>query len=211
MSALMLLLAMAAPQDVVLEPTDDVWVYQFAQDQTEDAYLRVWGGEEGAVGKSADGFSYSCLKFALPPSLPGQKLKSAKLVLLHGAEPNWDPENAKKNPVEVRALSSEWEEENWQFDMGAKVRPQAGDGAVLGTGFSPPNGDQPFKVEVDLMGEKGGFLAVFEAAQGSSNRQLGLALTSKLQPDGEGSTYRFYSRNNDAEKRPKLVLTFGAN
>lgn len=45
-------------------PTDDVWVYSFAGDQTTDGFLRAWGNGVTSVGPNPpdSAFSYSYLK-----------------------------------------------------------------------------------------------------------------------------------------------------
>lgn len=211
-SVLCALLMSAQSYDVTLEPTDDVWIYQFAEDQSSDEFLRTWGSDEGAVGSSFEGhlsFSYSCLKFSLPMSLPGSKLKSAKLVLMHTPDPGWSAENGEKHPVEVRSVTTNWDEKSWTNEMSVKVHPSADAATIYGTAWvKPPESSQAFKFEIELMKDKSGFSKAFDVAVADPNRTIGLALTSTLQPEGENSVYKFYSRSNAEELRPKLVLTF---
>jgi hypothetical protein len=200
-----------APAEVRLNPTDDVWVYQCAEDQASDPLLRAWGSEEGALGSTFEGhlpFSYSCLKFQLPPVDSNSKLASATLLLTHAPEPGWDPVQAEKNPLQARALTSEWEEENWTYETAAKVHPGKDKTAVYGAGFSKPAGEEPFTISIPLTEGESRFLADFDKAQAQSSRYLGIALTTTLRPEGENSTYKVYSRNNEAKLRPVLVLTF---
>ncbi|MBS1723370.1 MAG: hypothetical protein JSS66_10500 [Armatimonadetes bacterium] len=215
LASLLLLASFTQPREVTLEPTDDVWVYQFAEDQANDPFLRVWGDEQGAVGKSFEGhltFSYSCLKFEIPAGTTGP-LTGAKLVLTHAPEPGWDSKDAEKNPLEARSLTTEWEEENWTYEQAAKIHPSADANTIYGSGWSPaPSTDQTFKIEIDLLKGKGGFSASFEKAASSPSRLIGIALTSTLSPQeaGENGIYKLYSKSNEPALRPKLVLTFGS-
>lgn len=218
MVSVLCLLALAGQDSAALEqklfPTDDVWIYQFAQDQTSDPYLRVWGTGDAALGSSFEGhlpFSFSMLKFELPAAPEGSKLTGAKLVLTHSPEPGWTGQDAEKNPVEARSLTIDWNEANWEYDTAKKVHPSNDEATVYGTGWSkPPAGEDKFKVEIDLTKGKGGFQAAYDKALASPSKDLAIALTSKLTPEGggEGMVYKFYSRSNDEALRPQLVLTF---
>ena len=200
-------------QDVVLEPSDDVWVYQFAQDQTDDEYLRVWSGDGEAVGDVKSGsltFSYSCLKFDLS-KVPATRLTGAKLVMTHAGTAGYTAEDSKKHPLEARSLTTEWSEANWQYENFSKVHPQKDPLTIFGTGSAGPNSAaEPFKIEIDLMAGKSGFAKAFEEALKGSSKSLAMALTSALSPEGqgEGFVYRLFSKTNEETKRPKLVLTF---
>lgn len=200
---------------MTLEPTDDVWVYQFAEDQTNDEFLRVWGSDGTAVGTSFEGhlsFSYSCLKFSLPKDLPGQTLATAKLVLTHTPEAGWTEKDSKANPVEARMLPTDWNESNWSYENAKKIHPTASASEIFGTGSAAPApDDQPFVIEVNLMEKDGVFAKVFNEASNDPSRILAMALTSKLEANGENSVYKFYSKSNEAKLRPKLVLTFSAS
>ncbi len=208
-SALALALAVGATP-VVIEPTDDVWVYQFAQDQTSDPYLRAWGADGRAVGEvGADhmGFSYSLLKFTVPKDLP--EVGKATLRLVHTAEPGFDAETAKANPVEARPATSGFDEANWEAVMAKTCHPVADDGTVFGTGWAyPGDAEKPFAVEVDLLAGPNDFRKALAAAAESPNRTLVLALTTRLSPEGAGesSIYKFYSRHNDPDLRPRLTI-----
>ncbi len=205
----------ASPIVQSVEPTDDVWVYQYAQDQAADPFLRAWGSsEEGAVGKNFTdhmGFSYSCLKFELPKPPEKMHLKGAKLVLLHAGDPGWDPADAKKHPLEARALPVRFEEESWTYETAAKVHPSDDPNTIYGTGYAAPPDDKSFPIEIDLMTGKGDFGSDYKKAVADPDRVICIALTTSLVPDGAGENtiYKLFSRNNSPELRPKLLLNFG--
>lgn len=212
MTSLFCALAMMPATTVELTPTDDVWVYPFAQDQTSDDFIRCWGDSEGAVGKVSEGhfaFSYSCIKFDLD-KIPQGKVISAKLILTSVSNPAYTLEDCKKYPVEARRLAANFEEENWDFKMATKVCPEAGEKEIFGSGetddFQP---DKPVVFTIDLTKGKGEFLKNLDEARKSSAKVMSMAITSKMNPDvaGEGRTYKFFSRTYEKkEVRPKLVV-----
>lgn len=213
MTSLFCALALMPATTVELTPTDDVWVYPFAQDQTSDEFIRCWGDSDGAVGKVTDGhlaFSYSCLKFDLD-KIPAGTVKSAKLILTSVANPAYTLEDCKKFPVEARRLAKDFEEENWDFKMATKVYPEPGEKEVYGTGvtedFQP---DKEVIFTIDLLKGKSEFLKDLDAARKASAKVMSMAVTSKMNPDvaGEGRTYKLFSRNAEKkEVRPRLVIT----
>ncbi len=211
--ALASLLLRSNTETQTLNPIDDVWVYQFADDQTGDPFLRVWGNDGVAVGKSFEGhlnFSYSCLKFDLSSINSGAKLTSAKLVLVHAPEPGWSAEDSQKNPLEVRTLSNAWSEKAWAYEDAKKIHPSDGTDTILGTASEkPPTDDKTFVFEVDLMKNSELFQKVWAESMNSGTKGFAVALTSKLEPAqaGENTVYKFYSRSNEAELKPKLVIT----
>jgi len=213
LSVLCALVMSVQDTDVTLEPSDDVWVYQFAEDQTSDEFLRAWGCDDGAVGKSFEGslnFSFSCLKFKPPMPLPNTKLKSAKLVLTHVPDAGWAVDSIDKHPLEARSMTGTWDEQSWAYEKAAKVHPLPEANAVFGTGWAKPSGDKPFKIEIDLMKGPGNFEKTFQDAINDPKAGLSIALTTTLLPDGENSVYKLYSKSNEADLRPKLVLGFGS-
>ncbi|MCW5937777.1 MAG: hypothetical protein KIT11_10790 [Fimbriimonadaceae bacterium] len=207
------LVVTSAEKTVTLDPTDDIWVYQFAQDQTSDPYLRLWGAGDTAVSEITPGhlgFSYSGLKFSLPADADGT-LKSAKLVLTHSGDPGFEEEAAKANPIEARAMSASFEEENWDYSMAAKVHPVVEDSSVFGSGWAyAQSAETPFKIEIDLLKGPNDFRKLLDKAREDSGRAVVLALTTKLTPEqaGESSIYKVFSRSAEEDRRPKLVLTF---
>jgi hypothetical protein len=208
----LLVCPLAGPTEHRIEPSDDVWVYTFASDQTADKYLRVWGDENGSVSPIIEGsltFSYSCLRFELPAGLKPETVSAARLVLTHVGDAGFDEDTAKANPIEARALSATFKESDWDVSMAQKVHPLIGEEALFGTGWSVPTQDErPFKVVVDLMKGPGDFRAAL--AQGmKSDRSLVLALATRMNPQGAGESniYKFFSRHNEPELRPVLELT----
>ncbi|MGE0000789.1 MAG: DNRLRE domain-containing protein [Fimbriimonadaceae bacterium] len=206
------LLLLAIPSSAIheIKASDDVWVYHFAQDQASDEALRVWGAHEGSVA-AADGgdlaFSWSMLSFDV--SKVEGEVKSAKLVLFHFAEAGFTASESKEMPVEVRSAASSFEEETWDYSMHPKFVPEAGASAVFGTGWGTPSkDDNPFQFTVDLLAGPGDFRTALETAREGGKKMLGLSLTSKMRtPEGgESRVYKFYSRTNDTEFQPKLVI-----
>lgn len=212
LSSLLLFTLFSQPKEITIEPTDDVWVYQFAEDQSADEFLRVWSTDGQAVGEITEGhmsFSYSCLKFDVS-KFEGMKLMGAKLVMTHVGKANFAANDSKKYPLEVRSLKGDWNEKSWQYENSAKVHPDKDEKTIFGTGFGGPTpNEEPFKIEVDLMSGASTFAKAFDEGVKSASHSLALSLTSKFSPqDQEGFVYKMYSRSNDVVKRPKLILTF---
>lgn len=208
MIALVAALALAPHETITLLPTDDVWVYPHAQDQSSDPFLRVWGGSEGAVGFIDQGeftFSYSCLRFELPEGFDASKIESARLVLHSIPTVSWTAKDSEDNPIEARKLDRDFTEKAWEFSKSATVIPKAGDEQIFGTGKGEPaGGEKPIPFYVDLLKGKGDFKAYLGA-----NRIVRLALTTKMAPEdmGEGRLYKFYSRQTEDEKlKPRLEI-----
>ena len=208
LTAVGLLFALTTPAEITLVATDDVWVYQFAEDQTTDEYMRVWSSDGNAVGDSFTGqmsASYSCVKFDIS-KVDTTKITGAKLVLTSVGSSTYTIEDSKKHPIEARSLTNDWNEANWAYEKAEKVHPSKDNKTIFGTGFGAPGAnEEPFIIEIDLM--KGpGKLAETLA---SDSKSISFALTTTLSPDGqgEGFVYKFFSRSNDDAKKPKLVLT----
>lgn len=202
--------AFAGTQEVVVEPSDDVWVYSFAQDQTSDEYLRVWGSETGAVEAPGEAlsFSYSLLKFPAPKA--GGRLVSAELVLHHVAEAKFEAADSKAAPLEARPAPAGFEEETWDYGMHPKFLPPADPASIYGTGWGAPSADEkPFVIKVGLLEGPNDFAAALKTAA-ETGSPIAIALTSKLRPDeaGDGKLYKLYSRANEASLRPRLLLRF---
>lgn len=207
LNAIGLLSALIFPAEVTIDASDDVWVYQFAEDQTTDQYMRVWSSDGNAVGDSFSGqmsASYSCVKFDIS-KVDVAKITGAKLVLTSVGTSTFTLEDSKKHPIEARALTSEWNEANWAYENAEKVHPSKDNKTIFGTGYGAPGANEdPFIIEIDLM--KGP--AVLKGALKSESKAISFALTTTLSPEGqgEGYVYKFFSRSNDDAKKPKLVL-----
>lgn len=203
LSAALVLSFVQASSAVVL-PTDDVWAYPHAGDQAEDAYLRVWGTPEYAVGKPSPGsfdFSFCLLKF---PSVPqAGPLKSAVLELNQTKDPAWTDEDAKQAPLEARPAPLGWNEGAWAFSQAAATVPSNEDSAILGkSGPSERLEGKEIVIRIDLL--KG-------PAKLSVTSPFALALTSRMDPEsmGEGRMYKLSSRNSPNEGlRPRLLLSW---
>lgn len=204
------LIAFALFTTTTFEATDDVWVYEHAQDQTSDEFVRVWGSGGVAVeAPGSGGASWSMLKFDLS-KLSTNEIKSAKLVLTSFGDVAFLKSDSVKGPIQVRPCPATFEEENFSFAKAADFMPNRDDKSIFGTAVVDPRVDQKdFVVEVDLLAGKGDFKKAVSTALQSPNKLLGLALTSTLDPQeaGDGGIYKFYSRNTkDAQKHPKLVI-----
>lgn len=203
--------AFATLASFTLEPTDDVWVYPHASDASKDVYLRVWGTSERSVATdptAIDEYGYSYLKFDTSSLPKGKELKEAVLVLTHVGNPGYEHKAATLGPIEVRALSGDFLERTWEHPMSAKVAPSAKDVDLFGRGTPDAAGfpsENDFKIRVPLKDGFGEYLGKAQAAG-----YLGLALTSKLDPQNGGmkAIYRLFSRNAAENQRPKLTLTF---
>ena len=209
-SALVLL---AAAQTVSLHPTDDIWVYHFAADQTSDPYLRCWGadGMSAADPNVGDAGSWSVMKFDLS-KLPSGKLTSAELNLHFVPNPNIDEELGKKFPIEVRSVTTKFEEENYANDQGESIRPKAGKETLLASApvIMYSNAEGSAKITIKFSVADGNFMTALKAAQNSTSKELAFALTSALTPDeaGESMIYKFFSTNSEEKTKPTLSLKF---
>ncbi len=204
-------LALLSLATFTLEPSDDVWVYQHAQSQASDPFLRACGvdGRDLAIeGEDVTATSWSVLKFDLATA-PKGTLKSAKLVLPAPGDLDLLKEETEKHPILVRPAPVAFEEETFQFGNAEKVFPDRKAEAVFGSAPATSTlSGQDFKIEIDLFKGKGGFKAYYDKAQATPNKLLGLALTSVLNPEtaGDGAIYKVYSRNAEPARRPKLIL-----
>lgn len=190
-------------------PTDDVWVYENAGDPAGDYYLRAWAYQNGqydlwhAFPPPSDA-SYSYLKWDLRGQLfPANyhRVTSAQLHLAHKRYPGWVPSDPN---ILLRSVLPTWSEATWDF-LSPNTPPP---GALIGEGdrsaFTASG--VPFPVTFHLDSQ------VFEDYLNASvlNGELGLALTSKLnplQPFG-AAHYQFFSRDwPTPEMKPKLMFT----
>lgn len=195
---------------VILTPTDDVWVYPHAADPAKDTRLLVWGsgGSMPAPGEDEQSFSYGLLRFdagKLPQSALVNKIE---LILTHLPKPAFDAKVSKEFPVEVRPLLGELSEKTWSYDKLATIRPESGKDAVLAKGFAETiPSDLAFEVKIMLASDSIKAGEVLKRVV--KGFQLGFALTSSLDPgalDGR-PTYRFYSNDAEEKLRPRLVLS----
>lgn len=202
---------LAAAQTITLNPTDDVWVYKFAADQTSDPFLRCWGTDSKSVADpdAGEAGSWSVMKFDIS-KLPTTKLTSATLDLYFVPNPNIDEALGKKYPIEVRTVSSKFEEENFSLDQAASIKPTLDSLIATNPVTLYSNAEGPSKVTINLLAKQGSFEKILAEAQKSQSKELAFALTSALTPDeaGESLIYKFYSTNSEKSTRPTLTLNF---
>ncbi len=193
-----------------LTPTDDVWTYPHAVDQTSDPYLRVWGSGDEAVGVLDDSeitFCMSLLRFDLSKvTEPAATLKKATLVLYHEIDPGFTRAESKANPLQARLVDADIDERNWTFYDGESHMPEGGKDAILGEAAAVPSVDgKPFRIEIDLLAGKA------DLRKGMAGQKaIAFALTTRMAPQGvEGPLYKFFSRSAEKKLRPQLVLVYG--
>lgn len=188
--------------------TDTVWYYTFAN-PAEDRYIRCWGSEGETVGKPVEGvtgFSYSAIRFVLPPEAP-RELTAAKLVLTHVPDPRWSLEDARANPVDIRPVSPEFSMKDWQLADGQKIYPPSDPESSFARAVPEPVvAGRPIRVEFDLLSGPGDFRGHYRKALERADRALALAITSDLLPVDQGAIYKFFSANAEPEYRPVLIL-----
>ncbi len=203
----------AASTKLALHPIDDVWVYPHAADQREP-YLRFWGsgGDSVPLDGSETSISWSVLKFDLS-KIPAGKLEKATLTVWLIPGTILKQGDVDESPIEVRAVSSKFEEESFTFHEAPLVLPSPEAPDLFGTG-SPviyDNAEKPAKTEINLLAKESTFAKYLEIARTSRQKELGLALTSKLDPStgGQGLIYKIFSTNaEDKALRPQLELSF---
>lgn len=204
---------LAAAQTINLHPTDDIWVYHFAADQASDPFLRCWGTDGKAIGdeNAGDAGSWSVMKFDIS-KLPAGKLTSAELNLYFVPNPNLDEELGKKYPLQIRSVTSKFEEENFKMENAASILPKAGKESLIATApvVMYSNATGPTKITIKLGAEESKFMAYLQDARKSSTKELAFSISSALTPDeaGESLIYKWYSTNSEEATKPTLTLNF---
>lgn len=212
--AFTLLLQTPAPNQAehLVEPSDDVWVYPHASDPGTDAYLRVWGvGGLATAGKGepADDFSYGYLQFDLSFLSKGVKVVGASLKLTQTPNPGYSPEAAKAAPMEARILGEKFDEKTWNYGLVSKIAPESVKESIFGTGYPEKwTAGEPVPFSIDLMKNKGVFLAAVTAALAKDKPSIAMALTSTLDPSegGQSAIYKVFSKEGPKGSRPVLRL-----
>jgi hypothetical protein len=201
-------------------PTDDVWVYSFAGDQTTDGFLRAWGNGVSSVGPNPpdSNFSYSYLKWDLAAIPDGAYIvQEAKLIVTQQVtattQPGYTQAVGNANPLEARPVGADFNEANWDFtDPNNPVPgdPRFGIGDLSNYIASGTPNVTGFEIPIDLLAGAGDFNAYFNAAVNGDDA-LALALTSMLNPTGPGgATYRLYSKDNPIQSGPSLFIRYQA-
>jgi hypothetical protein len=200
-------LALAAT--ITLNPSDDVWVYKFAADQTSDPYLRCWGSDGKSVADPGAGEagSWSVMKFDVS-KVNFTKLTGAELDLYFVPNPNIDEETGKKYPIEVRLITPKFEEENFELAKAEAIRPSNDQTKLLAKApvVMYANTEGPAKITVKFTAES--FSKALTEAKKSETKELAFAITTALTPTeaGESLIYKFYSTNSAAATKPTLKL-----
>ncbi|MDW8107629.1 MAG: hypothetical protein RMK45_09135 [Armatimonadota bacterium] len=194
------------------QPTDDVWVYSFAFNPGTTPVLRAWGDGVTSVSDQAppgESHSYTYAKWTLAGVRAGviYQVLSAQITVVQTQPPGYTRESGEQNPLEARDLSStNWSEATWQFNNAATVVP----GNILFGEGTMENYrlDAPFSIPIIINVAQ--FEPYFNAAISQNNGVLGLALTSRLNPEGAGAQniYRFYSRNDTGGRGPVLRVVY---
>ncbi|MCS6775018.1 MAG: PEP-CTERM sorting domain-containing protein [Chloroherpetonaceae bacterium] len=221
-AAILTLTSVSANGQVVFQaaPTDDVWVYPFAGDQTSDGFLRAWGNGFSAIAPThppAENWSYSYLRWDLSAIPNGAyRLLEATLTVtqqVSTTQPGYPLSVGLANPLQARPLNGDFNESSWSFAQSATVFPGS---TVFGTGdlsgYVPRGtpGVPGFQIPIDLLAGPGDFTAYFLAAV-NNDTPLSLALTSTLSPAGPGgSIYRLYSKDFPGGFGPQLRLRYQA-
>jgi len=211
----LLALLLLAPQSVKLAPSADIWVYANASDPGADEYLRVWGIEgRGAPNDAIDAqeMSFAYLKWDLSTLPAGKKLTKATLTVTNIPNPGYTLEQAKAAPLQARPIGTSFDEKSWTYDMLGKLLPSKDADQIYGTGAPAAlTPDKTNPIEIDLLKGPGDFAKAVAGALSSSEKSIGLALTSSIDMASLGRTgiYKLYSRNTKEETlRPQLTLVF---
>ena len=189
-----------------LEPTDDVWIYMHAVDQTTDPYLRVWGDGLSDVGDpEVGGTSFSLLRFDL--SMLGEEmgdLKKATLVFMHVIDPGFTAAESKDAPLQARMVDPDFNEKSWSFSQLTSHMPDGDKKAIVGQSGAKPSVDgKPFKIEIALDLKNGTFLKAM------AEDVIAFALTTRMAPESaEGPMYKVFSRSAEKDLRPRLILEY---
>ena len=220
MLSLLAVLTLARSQvNVLLQPSDGVWVYSHAGDPSGDEFLRVWGagGMATPEGKGAgDDWSYGYLRFDVSTAR-AEPPKSALLTVYNVNPPGFgDLAGAKAAPLEVRALVGSFDGKSWEYSMAIKVHPDLAN-TVFGIGVPKAWGEskEPIPITMDLRKGPGDFSKYLIAAKASETHSLFLALTSAISPstdDGggaKGGVFKVFSAAaKDVKLRPMLTLVY---
>lgn len=189
-------------------PSNDLWVYSHAQDPGGDAVLRVWGDGTSSYNPSwppGDAFSHGYLKFDLSGiALGTYDLTSATLTVTHRvtAAGTFTKEVADANPLEARALGTNFSEGTWNYNDPSNPAPQS---TVYGNGdLSQYNSAASFQIPINLLGAD--FNAAFNAAV-NGDQQLAIALTRTMPVSGMvgSSPYRIYSKDHSVSSEFSIL------
>lgn len=216
MISTLLLVATAAPNPtqvaaIRLTPSDDIWVYPHAGDPQRDAFLRVWGRGDSAVGATLadnESYSFSYLRFILPPSLRGQEVTTAVLQL-EGVSANFTSEESRKYPIQARIISADFAERGWTFDKSEKIVPSREKDAVVGEGSAETlKEDATYTVELKLRLDHPSVKALWSGIA-ADGKPIALALTSAIPVEESRKMYKLHSANAERESaRPSLVIGY---
>ena len=139
---------------------------------------------------------------------PARKLAKAILVLHNIAPAAFSPEQLKSNPLEARALNGTFSAATWTY---GSVLPGL-DKTVFGksTLVGSIDAKDSIELDIDLLNGPNAFSAELAQAEASPTHALFLALTSTLEPGGQGgAVYKVYSAAAPEKSlRPELKLEY---
>jgi TolB protein len=188
-------------ESVIVEASNDVWVYEFASNQDQDSFLRVWGSglPVAAFGEAPDD-SVSLVEFP-KTTLPAGEIVSARLVLTHAAPTGSQREHLRTHPVELFSVAPGIDEKRWVKDLAIDHWPA---GSALARGVVMEDGPEgAFHVAFDVTNDMKEWRTNF------SEKGLAFALFSSLPVGdlGRDAIYKFFSRNAaDPTVRPRLEI-----
>ncbi|MBX3096176.1 MAG: PD40 domain-containing protein [Fimbriimonadaceae bacterium] len=188
-------------ETVSISPDNDVWVYEHASNQDQDAFLRTWGGgiEIMPHGQNPDD-TISIVQFP-PTTITAGEIVEARLVLTHVAPSGNQRAFLRQYPVQAWSVMAGINEKAWLSDLAGDHWPA---GPALASGHvSGSDADGNLEVTFDL-GRDGELLRKALSGDG-----LALAIFSPLPVAdlGRDAIFKFFSRNAaDAKVHPRLEV-----
>ncbi|MBI2844691.1 MAG: PEP-CTERM sorting domain-containing protein [Armatimonadetes bacterium] len=188
--------------------TDDIWVYPYGGPAST---LRAWGDGTNSVApvypagsEYEHTFSYSYLKWDLTSIGPGNyTVLRAHLTVTNVANAGYTLEAAQANPLEARAVGSNFSEATWSYDAPTNPNP----GGLFGNGdmsnYSPTS---EFSITVDLLSGPSDFAAYFNSAVNGDGR-VALALASaKIASQSGDAPYKLWSKDDLGHEASAPIL-----
>lgn len=191
-------------------PTDDIWVYDLAQDPAYDPIIRTWGDGVDSYNKEGypPGSNWSHGYFAFDLTSIGDQpiivTKAEFRVRMRAATYTLDA--ALSNPLEIRRLAGGWSEASWDY-WGSNPNPGATAYGIADLSNYSTTGE--WNASIDLLAGGQAFSNDLNAAL-AGDQKLHFASTSSILVAGQGGApYRFYSKDWVIESsRPWLYLEY---